>query len=84
MEGRDLGKEQLKMIVQFRHRSDGGAGGLDLAALVDGDGGRDTLDALHVRLLHLIEKLPGVGGKTFDVPALAFRIENIEGQRRFS
>ena len=84
MEGRDLGEQQLKMIVKFRHRSDGGTRGSDLAALIDGDGRRNTLNALYIGLVHPVEKLPGIGGKTFDVPALAFRIENIEGQCRFS
>ena len=84
MEHGDLGEEQLKMIVKFRHRSDGGARRLHLPALVDGDRRRNALNALYVRLVHPIEKLPRIGGKAFDVPTLTFRVKNVESQRRFS
>ena len=53
-------------------------------ALIDGDGRRNALDALDIGLVHPVEKLPRVGGKAFDVPPLTFRVENVEGQRRFS
>ena len=84
MEHGDLGKEQLEVIVQLGHGADGGARGAHRPALIDGDGRRDALDALDVRLVHAVEKLPGVGGKAFDVAALAFGIEDVEGQRRLS
>ena len=54
------------------------------AALFDGDGRRKPLDEIDVRLFHLIEELPGVSREALDVAALAFRIECIEGERRFS
>src|SRR5206468_8727429 len=33
---------------------------------------------------HFIKKLPGIGGQAFDVAALAFGIEGVEGERGFS
>ena len=57
---------------------------LHRAALIDGDGRRDALDAFHVGLVHAVEKLARVGGKTFDVAALAFGVEDVERQRRFA
>ena len=54
------------------------------AALFDGDRGRKPFDEIDVRLFHLIEELPGISREAFDVAALAFGIERIEGERRFS
>ncbi len=84
VEHADLGKEQLEVIVQLGHGADGGARGAHRPALIDGDGRRNALDALDVRLVHAVEKLARIGGKAFDVAALAFGIEDVEGQRRLS
>ena len=51
--------------------------------LLDGDGRRQAVDGVHVRLLHLVEELPGVGGEGFDVPALPFGVDGVEGQGGF-
>src|SRR5207244_4619797 len=52
-------------------------------ALFDGNGRRKPFDKIDIRLLHLIEELPGIGRETFHVAPLAFGIESIEGERRF-
>ena len=39
---------------------------------------------LDLRLLHPVQELPCVGGKAFDVAALSFRIERVEGERGFA
>ena len=52
--------------------------------LVDGDGGGKSFDALHVRLFHLSQELPRVGGQAFDVPPLSFRENGVERERRFA
>ena len=75
----DLGEQQLQVVVQLGHGADRRPGGLHRAGLVDGDGGRDVLDGVDVRLLHAIEKLPGVRREALDVPALTFRVEDVEG-----
>ncbi len=72
------------MIVQLGHRADGGARSSDRAALIDGDGRRDALDAFHVRLIHAVEKLARVGGKTLDVAALTLGVQNVKRQGRFA
>ena len=72
------------MIVQLGHGADGGARSAHRPALIDGDGRRDAFDAFDVRLVHAVEKLPGVGGKAFDVAALAFGVEDIEGEGRLT
>src|SRR5438552_13857908 len=53
------------------------------AALLDRDGRRKSFDEIDVRLFHLVEELPGISGETFHVPALAFGVERVEGERRF-
>ena len=79
VEDADLGEQELQVVVQLGHGADRRPGGLDRAGLVDGDGGRDVLDGLDVRLLHAVEELPGVGREALDVAALALRVEDVEG-----
>ena len=75
--------EQAHVVVDFRHRADGGtrivAGGL----LLDGDGGRQALDAVHIGLLHQLQELPRIGREGFDIAPLPLRIDGVEGQRGF-
>jgi hypothetical protein len=51
------------------------------AFLFDRDGGRETLDGVHVRLFHEPEKLPSVGGERLDVAALPLGVDGVEGKR---
>ena len=48
---------------------------------IDGDRPVDQID---VRLLHLLEKLAGVGRQRLDVAALALGVNRVEGQRRLA
>ena len=52
--------------------------------LLDGHRRGQALDKIHVRLLHLAEELPGVGGQALHVAALALGKERIERQRRLA
>jgi hypothetical protein len=52
--------------------------------LLDGDGGRYARDVIDIGSSHDFEELASVGGETVDITALAFRIDDIESQRRFS
>ena len=52
--------------------------------LLDGNGRRQAVDLVDVRLLHHFQKLPGVGGQALDIAALAFRIDGVEGERGFA
>ncbi len=80
----DVGVEEAEVIVNFRGGGDDGARTAAGAALLDGDGRGQALDEIHLRLLHLVEELAGVGGKAFDVFALALGVNGIEGERRFA
>ncbi len=75
------GEEQLQVIVELRHRSHGGARCAHRVGLVDGDRGRDPLDAVHARLVHAVEELAGIRGEGFHVAALTFRVDGVERQR---
>ena len=48
--------------------------------LVDGDGWRQALDLVDVRLLELAQELPGVGRQRLDVAPLALGVEGVEGE----
>ena len=77
-------EEQLQVIGDLGHRADGAARGLDRVALLDGDGGRQAVDAVDVGLVHALEKLARVGREGLDVAALALGVERVEGERRFA
>jgi hypothetical protein len=68
------GEEELQVIVKFRHRPHGGARGPDGVGLVDGNGGRDALDAVGPELVHPLEELAGVGREGLDVAPLPLEV----------
>ena len=74
-------EQQLQMIVEFGHRADGGARRAHGIGLIDGDRGRDAVDAVHLRLVHPVQELPRVRREGLDIAALALRIERVEHQR---
>src|ERR1700747_3668987 len=84
MEHGDLGKEQFEVIVQLGHGANSGAGGFYRPTLIDGNGRGNTLDALHIRLVHPVQKLACVSREAFDITSLSFGVKNVEGQRGFS
>ena len=77
---RDARPEQLQIIVDLRHRADGRSRALDRIRLLDRDRRRDAADIVNPRLVHAVEKLPHVGAECFDVAALAFRVNRVEGE----
>ena len=75
------GKQQAAVIVNLgcgRHRRARITG---CAALFDSDGGGESFDMLDVRLLHLFEKLSGIGTERLDIFALAFGVDRVKCQR---
>ena len=80
----DAGIEQAQVVVNLRHRAHGGAGVPAGGLLVNGNGRGQSLDGVHVRLFHLPQKLPGIGGEALHVPPLPLRVDGIEGQGALS
>jgi hypothetical protein len=46
--------------------------------------GRETLDAVDIRLLHELEELARIGREALDVAALALGVDGVEGQARLA
>ncbi len=77
-------EKQLQVIVELGHRADGRTRGANRVRLVDGDGGRDSVDAIDPRFVHAIEELPGVWRESLDVATLTLGIDRVEHQRRLA
>ncbi len=76
--------EQAQVVVDLGDGADRGAGIVSRGLLLDRDGRRQPLDEIHVRLVHQLQELAGVGGKTFHVAPLALRVQRVERQRGFA
>ena len=76
--------EQPQIVVYFSGRGNRGTRTGAAAALLDGNRRREPLDILNIRLLHLLEELPGVCGETLDVAPLSLGEDGVEGQRRLA
>jgi hypothetical protein len=76
--------QQPQVVVDLGHRAHRGARIVRAALLLDGDGRRQTLDAVDVGLVHDGQELARVGRQRLDVAALPLGIERVEGQRGFA
>ena len=79
---RDVGIQQPQVVVDFRRRRHDRPWIPARAALFNGNGRRQPVDPVHVRLLHLFEELPRIRRQALHVLPLPLRIERIERQRR--
>ena len=79
--GAGPGKEQAKVVPNFRGGGHGGSGVVSSRALLDRNGGGEAFDGFHVGLAELIQELPGVGRQRFHVFALTFGVHRVKGQR---
>jgi hypothetical protein len=80
----DAGPQEPHVVVDLGDGPDGGAGVLARGLLVDRDRGRETLDEVDVRLVHLTEELSRVGGERLDIAALPLREDGVEGEGRLA
>ncbi len=78
----DVGEQQPQVVVDFGDRPDGRAWIGSRRLLLDGDRGRQSLDGIDVRLLHLLEELARVRRQGFHVAALPLGVDGVEGERR--
>jgi hypothetical protein len=72
------GPEEAHVVVDLGDGADRRAGVVPGRLLLDRNGRREPLDAVHVGLFHQPEELPGIGGQRLDVAALAFGIDGVE------
>ena len=83
-DGAAAGVEEAEVVVDFGCGGDGGAGVAGLIFLLDGDGGGEAVHVVDVGLFDALEELAGVGGEGFDVAALAFGVDGVEGEGGFA
>src|SRR5258706_1496311 len=70
------------MVVDLGDRADRRSRVARRTLLVDRHRGREALDEVDVRLLHLTKELPGIGRERLDVTALSLGVDRVEGERR--
>jgi len=73
--------QQSQIVVDLRDSRHGTPPPHLTGALVDTNRGLQPLDQIHVRPLHLIQKLPRVNRQAFDILPLSFGIQRVERQR---
>jgi hypothetical protein len=76
----DASEQHAQVVVDLGHGAHRGPGILRGRLLLDRDRRRQPLDGVHLRLLHLLQELPRVGGERLDVAPLALRIDGVERQ----
>ena len=76
----DVGKQQSQIIVNLGRSGDGRTRVPTGRTLLDGDRRREALDVIDVRLLKLIEELPGIRREGLDVLALALGEQRVKRQ----
>ena len=76
--------DRFHVIANLGHCADGRTRGADGVPLFQRNGGRNALDRIDLRFVHAIEELARVRRKRFDIAALAFGVEGIEGEGAFA
>ncbi len=80
----DARPQQAHVVVDLGDGADGGARILRGGLLLDGNGRRQPVDLVDVRLLHHFQELAGVCGQRFHIAALALGIDRVESERGFA
>ncbi len=73
--------QQPQIVVDLRdcaHRRARAARG---RLLLDGDRRREAIDGVHIRPLHLVQKLPRVGRERLYITPLSLGVDGVEGER---
>ena len=76
--------QQAQVVVDLGDRADRRARVARGGLLVDRDRRRQPLDRVHVRLVHLPQELPRVGGQRLHVAPLALGVDRVEGKARLT
>ena len=72
--------KQTQIIVNLRNGTHSRPRVFGGGLLINGNGGRQSVNGVHIRLVHLPQKLPGIAGKALHISSLAFRINGIKGK----
>ena len=71
----DAGIQQAQIVVNLGHGAHGGAGVFGGGLLVDGNGRGQAVNLVDIRLVHLPQKLPCIGGQRLHIPPLPLGID---------
>ena len=74
------GIQKSEIVINLRHSPHCGTGITVGRFLINGNGRGQTLDALHIRLLHLSQELPCIRRKGFHITSLSLCINGIKSQ----
>ena len=77
------GIQKAEVVIDFGDGAHGGSGVFGCGFLVDGNGGGQTLNGVHVGLIHLTDEHPGIGGQGFHESSVTFGVDGIEGEGGF-
>ena len=80
----DARPQQAHVVVDLGDGADGGARVFRRRLLLDRDRRRQAVDLVDIGLLHHLQELARIGRQRFDVAALAFGIDGVEGERGFA
>jgi hypothetical protein len=83
-DGAAAGVEEAEVVVDLGGGGYGRAGIAGLVLLLDRNGGGESVHVIDVRFFDALEELAGVGGERFDVAALAFSVDGVEGEGRLA
>src|SRR6476620_10593047 len=76
--------EELQIITELGHGTNGGASRLDGVPLLDRNCRGNPLNSINLGLVHAIEELAGVRGESFYVTTLPLGTERVKGQGAFA
>ena len=73
-------EQQTEIVLNLRDRAHRGTGVVTGGFLINRNRRRQALDGIDIGLVHLPQKLAGIGRKTFDVAALSLGKDRVEGK----
>ncbi len=77
-------EQQAQEVVHLGGGAHGGLAPAPREALLDGHGGRDAVDGVHLGSARRLHQRTGIGVERFEVAALALVEQDVERQRRFA
>ena len=70
--------------MDFRNRAHGGTRVVAGGFLLNGNRGRQTLNQIHIGLVHHLQKLPRIRRQALHITPLSLGIQRVKRQRRFA
>ena len=78
------GPQKAQIVINLRHCTYSRTGVFGSCLLVNGDSGTQSVNRIHIRLVHLTQELTGIGTEALHITALTLSINGIKGQAGFT